>query len=72
MLIVGYDDARYGKYGGTGAFKVRNSWGKKWGAAGYWYLPYSVVDDVAGRPEGQTYPLAYDDNFVYISQIAHD
>ncbi len=72
MLIVGYDDAGYGKYGGAGAFKVRNSWGPGWGDKGYWYLPYSVIDDVAGKPEGSTFPLNYDDNFVYISQISHD
>ncbi len=46
--------------------------GSQLGDGGYWYLPYSVVDDVAGKPEGQTYPLAYDDNFVYISQISRN
>ncbi len=72
MLIVGYDDDGYSKYGGAGAFKVRNSWGRGWGDNGYWYLPYSLIDDVAGNPEGGTFPMAYDDNYVYISQISHN
>jgi len=67
MVIVGYDDEGYGKYNGAGAFKVRNSWGKKFGDKkdkGFWYLPYSIVDGVAGANEGSTYPLYYNDEFV--------
>ena len=72
MVIVGYDDAGYGKYDGAGAFKVRNSWSDTFGDGGYWYLPYSIVDGVAGNSEHDTYPLFYDENFVYISAMAHD
>ena len=77
MVIVGYDDAGYGKYKDgagafVGAFKVRNSWGRDFGDGGYWYLPYSIVDGVAGNSEHDTYPLFYDENFVYISAMAHD
>lgn len=72
MVVVGYDDAGYGKYDGAGAFKVRNSWGQDWGDHGSWYLPYSTVDGVAGAPEGSTFPLYYDDQFVYISAMTHN
>lgn len=34
VLVVGYDDA-------TGTFLVRNSWGDKWGQAGYFTVPYA-------------------------------
>jgi hypothetical protein len=57
MVVVGYADDGYGKYNGAGAFKVRNSWGKRFGDEGSWYLPYSIVDGVAGASEGSTYPL---------------
>lgn len=74
MVIVGYDDGGYGgKYGGgEGAFMVRNSWGTTFGAGGYWYLPYSLVDDAANQPRGQTFPFSYDEHFVYISAMSHD
>jgi hypothetical protein len=72
MVIVGYDDAGYGKYGGAGAFKLRNSWSSEWGNTGFWYLPYSIIDGVAGAPDGKTYPLYYDENFVYISALHHN
>lgn len=36
MLIVGYDDNRQ-------AFLCRNSWGTKWGMAGYVWIPYSFL-----------------------------
>ncbi len=38
VTIVGYDDNRYG-----GAFKVINSWGRKWGDDGYFWMPYSFA-----------------------------
>lgn len=38
VLAVGYDD-------GENVFICRNSWGKAWGAAGYFYLPYSYLID---------------------------
>lgn len=37
-LIIGYDDEK-------SALKVRNSWGKGWGASGNFYMPYSVAAD---------------------------
>jgi len=36
VLAVGYDDA-------TGRFLVRNSWGKDWGLAGYFTMPYAYL-----------------------------
>jgi C1A family cysteine protease len=38
VLAVGYDDAGQ-------VFICRNSWGKAWGAAGYFYMPYSYLID---------------------------
>lgn len=37
VLISGYDDSKK-------AFLVRNSWGLKWGQAGYFWLPYQFLD----------------------------
>lgn len=43
VVAVGYDDKRkIGKY--KGALKIRNSWGKGWGEAGYGWLPYEYVE----------------------------
>ncbi|MDR3173358.1 MAG: C1 family peptidase [Treponema sp.] len=40
MCVVGYDDER-------GAFEIINSWGRKWGNAGFMWIPYgSFVDFV--------------------------
>lgn len=36
VCLVGYDDKKQ-------AFLVRNSWGKKWGLAGYFWMPYTYV-----------------------------
>ena len=38
VLAVGYDDA-------LGRFRVRNSWGDKWGDHGYFTLPYGYLTD---------------------------
>jgi C1A family cysteine protease len=38
VLAVGYDDA-------SSRFIVRNSWGDKWGMAGYFTLPYAYMTD---------------------------
>lgn len=38
VVLVGYDDELHG-----GVFIVRNSWGKKWGCNGHFYLPYEAL-----------------------------
>jgi len=43
MCIVGYDT---GKDGGKGAFKVRNSWGSSWGAAGYCWVGFTSMKNM--------------------------
>jgi len=49
VAAMGYDDGmkiKNGEPGGkttTGAFLIRNSWGKAWGEAGYGWLPYDYV-----------------------------
>ena len=40
ILGKGFDDSQFG-----GAFSIRNSWGKDWGVAGDFWLPYSVAAD---------------------------
>lgn len=42
VLIVGYRDSIF--YPGGGYFTVRNSWGPKWGAGGYFFMPYKYID----------------------------
>ena len=38
VALVGFDDVRQ-------VFIVRNSWGEGWGDRGYFYMPYTVVQD---------------------------
>lgn len=38
VLLVGYDSTRK-------VFIARNSWGTNWGDRGYFYMPYSVIED---------------------------
>jgi hypothetical protein len=38
MVIVGYDDEKYG-----GAFRYLNSWGSSWGDGGYLWVPYATT-----------------------------
>ena len=37
MVVVSYDDNRYG-----GAFELMNSWGRKWGNGGFIWIPYDT------------------------------
>lgn len=43
VMAVGYNDE-------TRMFKIRNSWGRRWGRNGYFYMPYDFItnDDFAG------------------------
>lgn len=44
VLAVGYDDSLQCPNASTrGALLVRNSWGKDWGEAGYFWMPYDYV-----------------------------
>jgi len=50
VVAVGYDNAKKIKNpnGGpetTGAFRIRNSWGRPWGEDGYGWLPYRYVQE---------------------------
>ena len=49
ITIVGYDDTRYG-----GAFKIINSWGQNWGDSGYFWMPYSAVNEAITLPSGMS------------------
>lgn len=44
MLIVGYDDA-YTK--STGAVRIQNSWGKRWGDQGFVWMAYDTLEKLA-------------------------
>ncbi|CQD20972.1 Papain family cysteine protease [Mycobacterium lentiflavum] len=44
MLIVGYDDA-YTK--STGAVRIQNSWGRRWGQKGFVWMAYDTLEKLA-------------------------
>lgn len=62
MVIVGYDDSRFG----TGCIKVANSWGLEWGDFGFIWIPYSIAYKMLVRGYacsmnfGQSSPLMTD------------
>ena len=41
MVIVGYDDDKYG-----GAFRYMNSWGPEWGDEGFIWVPYATTGEL--------------------------
>ena len=43
--LCGYNDNMQMPDGSKGAFLVRNSWGKNWGQAGYFWMAYNYVGD---------------------------
>lgn len=45
VMIVGYDDSEQ-------AFLVQNSWGKDWGIAGFFFLPYAYI---SARAKGEDF-----------------
>ncbi len=63
MVVVGYDDQRYG-----GAFRVLNSWGTKWGDRGFVWIPYAdfnrnvfmAMQAYGKRPERKPYGITPD------------
>lgn len=51
--IIGYViDA---KISGGGAFIVQNQWGTPWGAQGYYFMPFSVIQSTKVVPAGSLY-----------------
>ena len=54
MVIVGYDDEKYG-----GAFRYLNSWGPDWGDGGFLWVPYATTGKLCyGAYQAFPYPLA--------------
>jgi len=47
IAITGYDDQRYG-----GALRIINSWGPVFGDGGYFWLPYTMANQVINTDEG--------------------
>lgn len=42
VLAVGYEDDK--SFNGGGCMIVKNSWGNRWGARGYFFMPYAFVN----------------------------
>ena len=65
VTIVGFDDSR-STADGLGAFKLVNSWGTGWGAAGYFWMSYVGVKDryISHR---QTYYV--NDRIAYVPRL---
>jgi C1A family cysteine protease len=38
VMAIGYDDSKQ-------MFKIRNSWGTRWGQAGHFWMPYDFITD---------------------------
>ena len=47
MTVVGYDDNKRSPRGHRGAFKIMNSWGKRWGDNGYFWMSYKCFSMLA-------------------------
>lgn len=47
VCVVGYDDKMVMPDGSVGAFLIRNSWGKGWGLAGYFWMSYKYVGNTS-------------------------
>ena len=54
VVVVGYDDDRYG-----GAFKVLNSWGYGWGDRGFFWIPYDTFRQSRFNPH--TFAITIED-----------
>jgi C1A family cysteine protease len=45
VVAVAYDDTHECHEGTKGAFLIRNSWGLLWGRGGYFYMPYTAIEN---------------------------